>query len=111
MSKVRLLVYPPIFTCHFLRRGATPVTTRFLDIGGSFDVDIACGDAVVHPVDLVVCDVSCVLTMPPVWDEADIDWTLGKQEAESTSHEELKRGERLDALTGNSTTVEAKLGS
>jgi regulator of RNase E activity RraA len=82
----------------------------FLDIGGSFNVGIACGGGVVHPGDVVVCDASGVLIMPPDEAEADIDWTLGKQKAEPASHEQLKRGEKLGTHTGASAMVEAKLG-
>ncbi len=91
-------------------RGPAPITTRLLDIGGCFNVDIACGGAVVHPGDVVVCDTSGVLIMPPDEAKTDIDWALGKQAAEPASHEELKRGEKLGARTGASAMVEAKLG-
>lgn len=90
-------------------RGPSPITTRLLNIGGSFNVDIACGGAVVHPGDVVVCDVSGVLVMPPDEAEADIDWALGKQRAEPASHEALKNGEKLGVRTGASAMVEAKL--
>lgn len=92
-------------------RGPAPITTRLLDIGGSFNVDIACGGAVVHPGDVVVCDTSGVLVMPPNEAEQDIDWALGKQASEPASHEELKRGERLGTRSGASAMVEAKLGN
>ncbi|MEL6964813.1 MAG: RraA family protein, partial [Pseudomonadota bacterium] len=91
-------------------RGPAPITTRLLDIGGSFNVDIACGGAVVHPGDVVVCDTSGVLVMPPNEAERDIDWALGKQASEPASHEDLKRGESLGGRTGASAMVEAKLG-
>ncbi|MGI9493746.1 MAG: RraA family protein [Geminicoccaceae bacterium] len=92
-------------------RGPSPITTRLLDIGGCFNVDIACGGAVARPGDVVVCDMSGVLIMPPHEAEADIDWALGKQEAEPASHEALKRGEKLGERTGASKMVEAKVGS
>jgi 4-hydroxy-4-methyl-2-oxoglutarate aldolase len=90
-------------------RGPAPITTRLLDIGGCFNVDIACGGAVVHPGDVVVADVSGVLVMPPDEADADIDWALDKQAAEPASHEALRRGEQLGALSGASALVEAKL--
>jgi regulator of RNase E activity RraA len=64
---------------------------------------------VVHPGDVVVCDTSGVLVMPPDEAEPDIDWALSKQANEPASHEELKRGEKLGARTGASAMVEAKL--
>ncbi|MGI9490352.1 MAG: RraA family protein [Geminicoccaceae bacterium] len=91
-------------------RGPAPITTRLLDIGGSFNVDVACGGAVAHPGDVVVCDMSGVLIMPPDEAEADIDWALGKQAGEPASHEALKRGEMLGTRSGASSLVEAKLG-
>jgi regulator of RNase E activity RraA len=88
-------------------RGPSPITTRLLDIGGAFNVDIACGGAVVHPGDVVVCDFSGVLVMPP--DEApdDIDWALGKQAEEPAGHKALMAGARLGERSGASAMVEA----
>ena len=91
--------------------GPSPITTRLLDIGGCFNVDIACGGAVVHPGDVVVCDVSGVLVMPADEAEADMDWALGKQASEPALHERLKAGEKLGALSGASAKVEAKTGA
>lgn len=90
-------------------RGPAPITTRILDIGGSFNVDIACGGAVVHPGDVVVCDMSGVLAMPPDEAEADIDWALSKQASEPASHEAYMRGEKLGDKSGASRLVEAKI--
>lgn len=91
-------------------RGPAPITTRLLDIGGCFNVDVACGGAVAHPGDVVVCDASGVLIMPPDEAEADIDWALGKQAGEPASHQALIKGEKLGARSGASAMVEAKLG-
>ncbi|HMB48078.1 MAG TPA: RraA family protein [Afifellaceae bacterium] len=90
-------------------RGPSPVTTRLYNIGGAFNVDIACGGAVVHPGDVVVCDFSGALAMPPDEAGADIDWALGKQASEPASHKELQGGELLGAKTGASAMVEAKM--
>lgn len=90
-------------------RGVAPITTRLYDIGGAFNVDIACGGAVVHPGDVVVADGSGVLIMPAGEAEADIDWALGKQAAEPDGHQRLRAGEKLGELSGASTMVAAKL--
>jgi regulator of RNase E activity RraA len=90
-------------------RGPSPITTRLYDIGGCFNVDIACGGAVVHPGDVVVCDFSGVVVMPPGEAEADIDWALGKQEAEPDGHRAMEQGKLLGSLSGASAMVEAKL--
>ena len=90
-------------------RGPSPITTRLYDIGGCFNVDIACGGAVVHPGDVVVGDFSGVVVMPPGEAEADIDWALGKQEAEPDGHRAMEQGKLLGSLSGASAMVEAKL--
>ena len=90
-------------------RGPSPVTTRIYDIGGSFNVDIACGGAVVHPGDVVVCDFSGVLVMPTSEAEVDIDWALGKQATEPAMHQELMKGLKLGDKSGATKMVEAKL--
>ena len=90
-------------------RGPSPITTRLYDIGGSFNVDIACGGAVVHPGDVVVCDASGVLVMPPHEAEADIDWALAKQAAEPAAHRALEQGQALGERSGASAMVEASL--
>ncbi len=89
-------------------RGASPITTRLYDVGGSFNVDVACGGAVVHPGDIVVCDPSGVLVMPPHDAEADIDWALAKQAAEPEGHRALLAGAKLGERSGASAMVEAK---
>ncbi len=91
-------------------RGPSPITTRLLNIGGAFNVDIACGGAVVHPGDVIVCDASGVLALSPNDAESDIDWALGKQAGEPASHEKLKAGLKLGEMTGVSKLVMDKLG-
>ncbi|MGI9524980.1 MAG: RraA family protein [Hyphomicrobiaceae bacterium] len=90
-------------------RGTSPITTRLYDIGGSFNVPVCIGGAVVNPGDLVIADFSGVLIMPPGEAMADIDWALAKQSAEPASHKRLLAGERLGTLSGASDKVEAKL--
>jgi regulator of RNase E activity RraA len=90
-------------------RGVAPITTRLYDVGGSFNVDIACGGAVVHPGDLVVADPCGVLAMPCSEAESDIDWALGKQAAEPEGHRQMMAGARLGERSGASTMVAAKL--
>lgn len=86
-------------------RGPSPITTRLLNIGGCFNVDIACGGAVVHAGDVVVCDASGALIMTPSDAEADIDWALEKQAQEPAAHKALKRGERLGDRSGATAMV------
>ncbi|WP_422366926.1 RraA family protein [Pelagibius sp.] len=90
-------------------RGVAPITTRLYDIGGSFNVPVCCGGAVVNPGDLILADFSGALVMPTPEAEADIDWALGKQEAEPEGHKRLLAGEKLGERTGASAMVRAKL--
>jgi regulator of RNase E activity RraA len=90
-------------------RGASPITTRLYDVGGSFNVPIACGGAVVQPGDVVIADFSGVLVMPPEEADADADWALAKQASEPGAHKKLIAGEKLGDLTGASAKVLAKL--
>lgn len=91
-------------------RGAAPITTRLYNIGGSFNVPVCCGGAVVTPGDVVVADFSGVLIMSPNDAEADVDWALGKQAAEPDGHQRILAGERLGELSGASRMVAEKLG-
>lgn len=91
-------------------RGTAPITTRLYDIGGSFNVPVACGGAVINPGDLVIADFSGVLVMPPDEAEADVDWALGKQAAEPAGHARILAGEKLGEMSGASAKVAAKLG-
>jgi len=89
-------------------RGTAPITTRLYDIGGSFNVPVCCGGAVVMPGDVVICDFSGVLVMSASEAEADIDWALGKQAAEPEGHKRLLAGEKLGERSGASAMVLAK---
>ena len=89
-------------------RGASPITTRLYDIGGSFNVPVSCGGAVAHPGDIVIADFSGVLVMPAGEAEADVDWALEKQAAEPAAHETIDAGEKLGDRTGASAMVEKK---
>lgn len=91
-------------------RGVTPITTRLYDLGGSFNVPVSCGGAVVNPGDVVIADFSGVLVMPADEAEADADWALSKQAAEPDGHKALLAGEKLGERSGASTMVRAKLG-
>ncbi|MCG8544955.1 MAG: RraA family protein [Alphaproteobacteria bacterium] len=92
-------------------RGPSPITTRLYGIGGSFNVPICCGGAVVNPGDAVVADFSGVLVMPPAEAEADVDWALEKMASEPDAHKSLIDGELLGERSGASGIVAEKTGS
>ncbi|MEK9724089.1 MAG: RraA family protein [Rhodospirillaceae bacterium] len=92
-------------------RGLAPVTTRIYDIGGSFNVPVSIGGAVVNPGDVVVADFSGVLVMPADDAEAHVDWALNKRDGEPAVHKKLlEEGAKLGDLSGASAKVAAKLG-
>lgn len=92
-------------------RGPAPITTRIYDIGGAFNVDVSIGGAVVHPGDLVVCDFSGALAMPPDEAEADVDWALGKQASEPAGHKAMMEGALLGERSGATAKVLARTTS
>ena len=89
-------------------KGTSPITTRIYNIGGSFNVPISIGGSVVNPGDLVIADFSGVLIMPENEAEIDIDWALGKQKAEPSTHKKLFDGEYIGDLSGASSLVKNK---
>lgn len=89
-------------------RGPAPVTTRLYDVGGSFNVPVSIGGAVAMPGDLVLCDFSGVLIMPPDEAEADIDWALAKRAAEPDMQQRYLHGEKIGDRSGATAKVLAK---
>ena len=93
---------------HVWCKGTSPITTRIYNIGGSFNVPISIGGSVVNPGDLVIADFSGVLVMPENEAEIDIDWALGKQKAEPSTHKKLFDGQYIGDLSGASSLVKNK---
>lgn len=90
-------------------RGASPITTRLHGVGGSFNVPICCGGAVVMPGDVVVADFSGVVVIPPGEAPADVEWALEKAASEPEAHRRMRSGEKLGERSGASRIVEQKL--
>ena len=89
-------------------KGMSPITTRIYDVGGSFNIPISIGGAVVNPGDVVIADFSGVLVMPPNEADDDIDWALEKQKGEPSSHKKMLAGEFIGDLSGASKKVNLK---
>lgn len=90
-------------------RGPAPITTRLNDVGGSFNVPVSIGGAVIMPGDVVLGDFSGVVVMPPGEAEADVDWALAKREAEPEAQRRYLAGEKIGKRSGATANVLAKL--
>ncbi len=86
-------------------RGPSPITCRLYDIGGAFNVPVACGGVVVQPGDVVIADVSGVLVLPPEEADAEADWALGRQAGEPELQRRVLAGEKLGEISGAAALV------
>ena len=89
-------------------KGASPITTRIYNIGGSFNIPVSIGGSVVNPGDVVIADFSGVLIMPLKEAEDDLDWALSKQKSEPSAHKKLFDGELIGDMSGASNFVKNK---
>ena len=89
-------------------KGASPITTRIYNIGGSFNIPVSIGGSVVNPGDVVIADFSGVLVMPLKEAEDDLDWALSKQKSEPSTHKKLFDGQLIGDMSGASNFVKNK---
>ena len=89
-------------------KGASPITTRIYNIGGSFNIPVSIGGSVVNPGDVVIADFSGVLVMPLKEAEDDLDWALSKQKSEPSAHKKLFDGQLIGDMSGASNFVKNK---
>ena len=89
-------------------KGASPITTRIYNIGGSFNIPVSIGGSVVNPGDVVIADFSGVLVMPLKEAEDDLDWALSKQKSEPSAHKKLFNGQLIGDMSGASNFVTNK---
>ena len=89
-------------------KGASPITTRIYNIGGSFNIPVSIGGSVVNPGDVVIADFSGVLVMPLKEAENDLDWALSKQKSEPSAHKKLFDGQLIGDMSGASNFVKNK---
>jgi 4-hydroxy-4-methyl-2-oxoglutarate aldolase len=90
-------------------RGAAPITTRQYDLGGRLNRPVCIGGVVVNPGDVVLCDESGVLVLPPEEAEAEARRALNIQGNEVQLQSRIVKGEKLSALFGARARVEAAL--
>jgi 4-hydroxy-4-methyl-2-oxoglutarate aldolase len=90
-------------------RGSAPITTRQYDLGGRLNRPVSIGGVVVNPGDVVLCDESGVLVLPPEEAEAEARRALKIQENEVHLQSRIAQGVRLSALFGARARVEAAL--
>jgi regulator of RNase E activity RraA len=80
-------------------RGASPLTTRRLDLGGRINAPVSVGGTVVHPGDLVLCDADGVFVLPAAEAETAILQAEAREAWESRIVAEVVTGRDLaDAL-------------
>jgi regulator of RNase E activity RraA len=90
-------------------RGPAPITTRQYDLGGRLNRPVCIGGVVVNPGDVVLCDESGVLVLPPEEAEAEARRALKIQENEVSLQSRIVKGEKLSALFGARSRIEAAL--
>jgi regulator of RNase E activity RraA len=79
-------------------RGVSPITTKLLNLGGGFNIPVACGGVAVAPGDAVLADECGVLAVPPAELPGLIDVALADQADEGGWIEKVKAGTRLQEL-------------
>jgi 4-hydroxy-4-methyl-2-oxoglutarate aldolase len=86
-------------------RGFAPITTRLYDLGGRLNMPVSLGGVVVMPGDVVLCDDSGVLVMPPHEAEAEAREALKRQSNGLAAQDKLAQGAKLGAMSGASAKV------
>lgn len=79
-------------------RGVSPITTKLLNLGGGFNVPVACGGVAVRPGDAVLADECGILVVPPAELSGLIEVTLADQADEGSWLEKVTAGARLQEL-------------
>ena len=90
-------------------RGSAPITTRQYDLGGRLNRPVCIGGVVVNPGDVMLCDDSGVLALPPEEAEAEARRALAFQKDEVEFQRRIANGEKLSALFGAHSRVEAAM--
>lgn len=81
-------------------RGVSSLTTRRLDLGGTFNRPVACGGVPVHAGDIVVADASGVVVLPVDEAAAEAEAGIAREGRVARTMERLSGGEKLGDITG-----------
>ena len=92
-------------------RGISPITTRVLGLGGLLNKPVSCAGVVVNPGDVLICDDSGILVLPPEEVEAVAAMALERQERGRQTFEKIKQGAQLGELSGASAIINSSLSS
>ncbi len=86
-------------------RGVSSITTRLLDLGGSLNRPIACGNVPVIPGDVVLADGTGVLILPVEEAEEAADEAIAREGRAPGRQARLEAGEKLGEVSGASAMV------
>lgn len=89
--------------------GVSPVTTRQYDLGGRLNRPVSVGGCVVMPGDVVICDATGVLILPPDEAEAEDKKALSMQSQSTFLEKKIRDGQGLSQLFGAKNAVEASI--
>lgn len=79
-------------------RGVSPITTKLLNLGGGFNIPVACGGVAVNPGDAVLADDCGIVVLPPDQVAGITAVALADQEDEGGWLRRVAAGERLQDL-------------
>lgn len=88
-------------------RGVSSLTTRRLDLGGTFNCPIACGGVPVHAGDIVVADASGVVVLPADEAAGEVEAGIAREGRVARTMDRLVAGEKLGDITGVVQHIEA----
>lgn len=86
-------------------RGASPVTTKILGLGGALNLPVACGGVTVKAGDAILADESGILVLDPAEIDAVVEEALSRQAREPALLRRIEAGEKLGAISGASAKV------
>jgi regulator of RNase E activity RraA len=79
-------------------RGVSPITTKLLNLGGAFNLAVACGGVAVNPGDAVLADDCGIVVLPPDQVAGATKVALADQADEGEWLAKLRAGKNLQEL-------------